>query len=395
MYTSIINLLGARWYGEAEFWLSSGKVLLIIIVFCFTFVTMVGGNPQHDAYGFRHWTNPGPFAEWRSTGSKGKFEGFLAAWYYAPLVVVGPEYVSMISAEAKHPRITIKNAYKTIYWRFGLFFIGSALAVGLVVASNDPVLENLVIGDGAGSGSAAASPYVIAMKNLGVDVLPHIVNALLFTSIYSAGNTYVFCASRNLYSLALEGQAPRFLTRCAGNGVPIFALAVTMLFPCLSFLQLSNSTSVVLDWLVNLLTSGGLINFIFICITYIRFHKACEVQEVDRKSLPYCGWFQPYSAWIALVFLVINAITSGYTLFSKSGFTVDGFFTKYTMIILAPISYLVWKLIKRSKTIDARAIDLVWERPLVDAYEEVNEYKPEKFWVEMKKRVHHIVKSDT
>jgi amino acid permease len=36
----------------------SGKVLLIAIVFCFTFITMVGGNPQHDAYGFRYWNTP-------------------------------------------------------------------------------------------------------------------------------------------------------------------------------------------------------------------------------------------------------------------------------------------------------------------------------------------------
>lgn len=32
----------------------------------YTFVTMVGGNPDHDAYGFRYWKNPvisphGPF----------------------------------------------------------------------------------------------------------------------------------------------------------------------------------------------------------------------------------------------------------------------------------------------------------------------------------------------
>jgi amino acid permease len=24
----------------------------------YTFVTMVGGNPNHDAYGFRYWNNP-------------------------------------------------------------------------------------------------------------------------------------------------------------------------------------------------------------------------------------------------------------------------------------------------------------------------------------------------
>lgn len=40
-----------KWYGEAEFWLALGKVFLILIVYMFTFVTMVGGNPKKDAYG--------------------------------------------------------------------------------------------------------------------------------------------------------------------------------------------------------------------------------------------------------------------------------------------------------------------------------------------------------
>ena len=42
---------------EAEFWLSGGKVVLIFALFFFTFITMVGGNPQGDAYGFRYWNN--------------------------------------------------------------------------------------------------------------------------------------------------------------------------------------------------------------------------------------------------------------------------------------------------------------------------------------------------
>lgn len=35
----ILNIFAVRWYGESEFWLASGKVLLIGIVFMFTFVT--------------------------------------------------------------------------------------------------------------------------------------------------------------------------------------------------------------------------------------------------------------------------------------------------------------------------------------------------------------------
>lgn len=40
---------------ESEFWLALGKVILAVGLICFTFVTMVGGNPQKDAYGFRYW----------------------------------------------------------------------------------------------------------------------------------------------------------------------------------------------------------------------------------------------------------------------------------------------------------------------------------------------------
>jgi len=59
------------------------------------------------------------------------------------------------------------------------------------------------------------------MQNLGIDVLPHITNALLVTSIFSAGNTYVYASTRTLYGLALEGQAPKFLRKCTKKGVLI------------------------------------------------------------------------------------------------------------------------------------------------------------------------------
>jgi len=54
----IINLFTVKWYGESEFWMALGKVVLILGLVAFTFVTMVGGNPKRDAYGFRYWKDP-------------------------------------------------------------------------------------------------------------------------------------------------------------------------------------------------------------------------------------------------------------------------------------------------------------------------------------------------
>ncbi|KIX95189.1 uncharacterized protein Z520_09105 [Fonsecaea multimorphosa CBS 102226] len=375
-----LNILAVRVYGEAEFWLCSGKVLLLIMMFFFTFITMVGGNPQGHAYGFHSWKVAGAFAEHRTTGSLGRFEGFLACLWSASFTIVGPEYVSMAAAEAKRPRIVVKNAFKMVYWRYFCFFVLGALCVGIVVPWNDPTLQAILAGTSLKSG-AAASPYVIAMTNMGIGVLPHFVTALILTSIFSAGNTLTYCGTRSLYGLALEGRAPSILRRTTKSGVPIYALAVTMCFPFLSFLQTSNSSSTVLTWLIDLITAGALIDYLVVCITFLCFYRACKVQGLDRRSLHYFGWFQPYCAWIGVVTMIIVLLFYGYTAFAPP--TVAAFFQNYTMQLVAPILYLGWKLLKRTKMIKPEEVDLVWESPVIDAYEEGFQGEVVGFWTEM------------
>lgn len=378
---SILNVIAVRAYGEAEFYLSSGKVILIVVLYFFTFITMVGGNPQHDAYGFRYWQNPGAFAAYLHSGALGRFEGFLNAIWTASFTIVGPEYLSMIAAEARLPGTYIRNAYKTMYIRFALFFVGTALACGVVIAYNDPSLVSVVTGNSSASGTAGASPFVIAMSNMHIDGLPHFVNALLVTSIFSAGNTYTYCASRSLYGLALEGRAPRFLTKCTKNGVPIWCVLTTCAFGLLSFLSVSNASNIVLTWLSNLVTAGGLINFIVMGITYISFYQACKVQGLDRRTLPYRARFQPYSAWIGTIFETCVVFCYGYPSFLP--WDVASFFQYYAMLFLAVVTFGGWKLIKRTKFKTAAERDLVWERPYIDAYEAKSTDKPVGFWHEM------------
>jgi amino acid transporter len=288
----------------------------------------------------------------------------------------------MAAGEVKRPRIYVKAAFKTAFWRFAFFFLGSALCVSVIISHRDPTLAAILGGSGEGGGTAAASPYVIAMKNMQIGVLPHIVNALLVTSIFSAGNTYTYCAIRSLYSLALEGQAPAFLKKCTKSGVPIYCFVITMAFPMLSFLQLSSSSSTVLHWLVNLVTAGCVIDYVVICITFLFFYRACRVQGIDRRTLPYYGYFQPYSAWAGLVGTVFVVLFYGYSSFAP--WSVATFFTYYTMVLVAIATFSSWKLFKRTKVVPAHEADLVWERPSIDAYEATFEEEPVvSFWVEV------------
>lgn len=203
----------------------------------------------------------------------------------------------------------------------------------------------------------------------------------MLTSIFSAGNTYTYAATRSLYSLALEGRAPRVFRKTTRNGVPIFAFAFVMCFPFLSFLQLSNSSEQVLTWLINLITAGGIINYIIMTTTYLFFYRACKVQRVDRSAFPYTAYFQPYSAWIGLVAMSIVVIFYGYSSFTP--WSVANFFTYYTMVIVAPLLFFGWKLVKKTTVVPPEQADLVWERPLVEAYEASFINEPIGFWTEI------------
>ncbi|KNG87602.1 hypothetical protein ANOM_005437 [Aspergillus nomiae NRRL 13137] len=377
---AILSIFGVKVYGEAEFWGSRGKITLLIMLFLFTFITMVGGNPQHDAFGFRAWRDPGPMAEYLHTGSLGRFEGLLAALWTASFTIMGPEFINLLAAEAKRPRIYIKNAFKIIYYRFFFVYILAAISVGILVAYNDPTLVLVFLTNGGGS-TEAASPFILAMQNMKVAGFPHLINAPLITTIFSAGNTYMYCASRSLYGLSLDGRAPRLLKKCTNNGVPIYCVIVVMCFPLLSLLSLGNGSSQALTWLTNLITAGAIIDYIVICVTYIFFYRACQAQSVDRNTFPYLGHFQPYSAWIGLVGECLIVIFYGYSSFIP--WDVSNFFTHYTMLILAPVLYFSWKIFWRTRVVRPEEADLIWERPMIDAYEAGLTSPPKGFWAEI------------
>ena len=215
---------------------------------------MLGGNPHHDRFGFRFWKNPGSFAEYYKTGSLGGFLGFLQCLIQASFTVAGPDYVSMAAGEAENPRVVMPRAYNKVFGRLMAFFVLGSLAVGINVPYTDPELVDAFTNSEPG---AAASPYVVAMNRLGITVLPDIVNALVLSAAFSAGNSYVYCASRSLFGLALEGKAPKLFTRCTRNGVPIYCVLFVLALSLLSFLQVSDGAAKVLQWFVNLVSRTG------------------------------------------------------------------------------------------------------------------------------------------
>ncbi|KIM48743.1 hypothetical protein M413DRAFT_84991 [Hebeloma cylindrosporum] len=368
---AFLNVFAVKYYGESEFWLALGKATLAVGVIAFTFVTMVGGNPLRDVYGFRNWNPskvPGaPFAEYIKTGDLGRFLGFLACFIQASFTIAGPDYVAMAAGEAIDPRHNMPRAFNSVFYRLTAFFALGSLCVGIVVPYNDPDLLNAISDAHPGAGS---SPYVIAMQHLNIPILPHIVNGLILSAVFSAGNSYVFCASRTLFGLALEGKAPKFLTRCTASGVPIYCVAVTLAIALISFLQLSNNAAVVIQWFVNLVTASQLLNYATISFTYIRFYNALKAQGISRDSLPHKSFWQPFCGYYAFTGTFIMAFVGGYTVFLPGRWDVPSFLFSYTMIVVVPILFVFWKLKNKTKWQPLETMTFFEEeRMIVDDYE--------------------------
>ncbi|THW69396.1 amino acid permease [Aureobasidium pullulans] len=366
---AFLNTITVRYFGISEFYMSIFKVLLMIGLFLFTFVTMVGGNPLHDAYGFRYWKTP--FVEHLAPGGTGKFLGVLSCLYQASFSITGPEYIAIVAAETENPRKVLPPAFRSFVWRLLVFFVGSALCIGIVIPYNDPTLLAILGGDMGGSGTGAASPYVIAMQRLKISGLPHLINALIMTSIFSAGNGLLYSAARTLHGMSLEGHAPRIFAHCTKKGVPIRALCFSLCFCLLAFLQVKSSSAVVMTYLVDLITCCQMLNYGFTALTYRHFFAALKKQGISRDTLPYKGRFQPYTSYLAMGGTLFMLLAAGYDVFLKGGWSVMWFFLTYAMIGFFIIMFLFWKLVFNSTYIRPGLADLSLGglREEIDAYE--------------------------
>ncbi|KAG9089259.1 hypothetical protein FRC06_001646 [Ceratobasidium sp. 370] len=370
---ALLHLWSAKFFGETEFWISLMKVILITGLLIMTFFLMVGLNPQRDAFGFRYWQDPGPMAEYISTGDLGRLQGFFACVLSAGFAVAGPDMLSIIAGEAIAPRRIMPKAFRTVFVRLILFFVLGSLAVGILVPYNDPIL-NAAIAEG--KPGAARSPYVAALTRLNVPVLPHIINALILTSIFSAGNAFLFNGSRTLHGIALDGLAPRLLRRTNRNGVPWVAVLITLLAGCLSFLQVNANTSKVLDWFINVATSAQLVTWIAMSITWIRWNAAMKAQGVSREILPYRSKIQPYGAYYALTMSIIVTFFNGYYVFLKGGWATADFIFAYGSVFIFLGVYIGVKILRRSPLVSANEADLFSGKKEVDEYEAQLAEKP-------------------
>jgi amino acid transporter len=370
----VINYFGIKFFGELEFWLSSFKVITIIGIILFSLVLALGGGPDHDRKGFRYWSNPGAFKPYIMEGDAGRFLGFWSCMVNATFAYLGTELVGVTVAEAQNPRKTIPRAIKLTFYRILFFYCLSVLLVGMIVPYNS---EELAFATTAKAG-ASASPFVVAGTIAGVKVVPHIINACICIFVFSASNSDLYIASRTLYGLASDGSAPAIFKKTNKDGVPIYALGMSASFCLLAFMNVSDDSTKVFGYFVNLTTIFGLLSWISILTTHIFWCRAKKAQGLSNEALPYVAPFGMWGSVGALAMCILIALTKNYDVFvrdKESGKIMGGekyktFITGYLGIPVYLILIFGHKFITKSRGIKPHEVDFYTGKDVIDREEE-------------------------
>ncbi|KAF8806852.1 general amino acid permease 1 [Phlegmacium glaucopus] len=369
---SLVNIFGVRYFGESEFVFSLILVTLITGLILAGLVIDLGGGPDHDRIGFRFWKHPGPVARAGLVNSHigvDRFLAILGVIVQAAFSFQGMELVVIAASETESPRRNITKAVNRVFYRILIFYILGIIIIGMLVASDDPNLLK-------STGTAAQSPFVIAMNRAGVKVLPHIINGAVFTSAFSAGNSFLFCSSRVLYGLALRGQAPRFFTYCTKNGLPLFAVLFSSAFSWLAFMNVSNGGATVFNWFVNLSTTAGFSSWFAMNLTYIFFRRGMIAQGFDLTKNAYNNRMQPYIAYWGVFWTLFFIFVNGYAVFWK--FNASNFLIAYINIPIFVVLYLGYKIFMRTKIWKPSEMDFVTGIPTPEETE-IPEEPPKHF----------------
>ncbi|KAF8926291.1 amino acid permease-domain-containing protein [Dissophora ornata] len=281
-----INMAGVKAYGELEYWFSILKVLTIIM-FIICGILVDAGVLGNVKYGMDAWHVQGaPF--------NGGFLGFITTLVSVGYAYGGTELTGVTAAESRNPHKHVPKAVNTVLLRIAFFYIVSIFLLGSIIRVDDPLLVN-------SNGSAANAPFTIVFAKAGINAAANYMNAVVFTSVFSATNSDFYVSTRMLLSLSRNGWAPERIGYTNSRGVPVYALAIVTAFACLSLITIFVGSGVVFNWLVSIIGSIIFQSWILILLLHFRFRYCWKKQGRAVNDLPYVSWGYPYGNILATI----------------------------------------------------------------------------------------------
>ncbi|MFL0472600.1 amino acid permease [Priestia sp. 179-F W1.4 NHS] len=276
------NLISVKSFGEFEFWFAMIKIVTIILMIIAGLgLIFFGFGNGGDAIGLSNlWAHGGFFA--------GGWSGFFFALSLVIAAYQGVELIGITAGEAKDPKKTLRNAIQSIIWRILIFYIGAIFVIVTVYPWNE--LDSL------------GSPFVSTFAKVGVTAAAGIINFVVITAAMSGCNSGIFSAGRMLYTLGINGQAPKFFTKISRNGVPIYSTLAVMIGLVIGVVLNYIAPPNVFVYVYSASVLPGMIPWFIILISQIRFRKA---KGAEMDSHPFKMPFAPVTNYVTIAFLLM------------------------------------------------------------------------------------------
>jgi amino acid transporter len=348
-----LSLVGVLVYGEIEFWLSSIKILAILVYFILAIlidVGVIGGT----YIGTQYWQSPGPFAD--------GINGVAKVFAIAGTLYAGVEMVGVTAGESQNPGRAVPRAIKQVFWRIVIFYLGTIFFIGLLIPYNSPRLLSAL-------SKTAASPLTISLQDAGISVAAHVINGLIVLSVVSAGISSIYVTSRTICFLGKTGRAPKFLGITSKKGVPYPAILFSNLFASICFIsQAPGGAGTAYTYLINLSGVSTFIVWAVINLTHIQFRRGMKAQGVSANDLPFRAVWYPYGAYFGLGANVFLIFFQGYTTLLRP-FDKVSFVVSYILIPVFLILFFGYKFWRKTRWVQASEMDIWSGRRIVSEIE--------------------------
>jgi GABA permease len=283
---TVVNLLSVRFYGEAEFWFASIKVVAIVLFLCAGAAFVLGLWPG-AAGGMQHLTAHGGFMP---NGVLPVLTGAVAAtgFYF------GAEIVTVAAAESAEPERAVALAMQSVIWRVLTFYIGSIFLVVAILPWNDV--------------ARVERPYVSVLEVLRVPAAATVMSIIILTAVLSALNSGLFASSRMLMALARRGDAPRAFAVLDARGVPVAAVLAGTAFGYAAVVMSYVSPNKVFAFLVNSYGTVAIFVYVLIAVSQLRLRGRLERERPDRLRMRMWGYPHVTRFAIAAMLAIVAAM---------------------------------------------------------------------------------------
>lgn len=283
-----INLINVRFFGESEFLFSCIKIIAILSMIFFGLYLLISGDAGPQASVANLWQFGGFFPN--------GIQGFIMSLAIIMFAFGGLELIGITAAETKNPSKTIPKAVNQIVYRILIFYIG---AIGVLLCLFP--WNQLVQG---------GSPFVLIFQSLNSHGVANVLNFVVLVAAISVYNSCIYCNSRMLHGLAMQGNAPRVLQRVNRRGIPVYAAGVSASITALCVLINYLMPGKAFQFLMMLVVAALVVNWLMISWTHLKFRKAMQQRH---HQTTFQSIMSPWSNYLTIAFifgiLIIMSIT--------------------------------------------------------------------------------------